>query len=57
MTKFFKCSDMGFSCGWTASANNETELMEKIKGHAPTHGIKEITPELAGKVKSKIKDQ
>ncbi len=26
-------------------------------GHAPSHGIKEITPDLATKVKSKIKDQ
>lgn len=57
MTKSFKCADMGFSCGWTASGKTEDELMQKIKGHAPSHGIKEITPDLATKVKSKIKDQ
>lgn len=55
--KSFKCADMGFSCGWTASASSEKELMQKIAGHAPSHGIKEITPDLAAKVKSKIKDQ
>lgn len=57
MVKSFKCADMGFSCGWTATANSEKELMQKITGHAPSHGIKEITPELAEKVRSKIKDQ
>jgi predicted small metal-binding protein len=51
------CADMGFSCGWTASANSEKEVLQKISGHAPSHGIKEITPDLAAKVKSKIKDQ
>ena len=57
MAKSFKCVDIGFSCGWTASANSEKELMQKITGHAPSHGIKEITPDLAAKVKSKIKYQ
>ncbi|MDE1813022.1 MAG: DUF1059 domain-containing protein [Thaumarchaeota archaeon] len=55
--KSFKCADMGFSCGWTASASSEKEMMQKIAGHAPSHGIEEITPDLAAKVKSKIKDQ
>ncbi len=48
---------MGFSCGWTASASSEDELLKKIAGHAPSHGIKEITSDLVAKVKSKIKDQ
>jgi len=57
MTKSIKCSDVGVDCDWTASAETQEELMEKIKVHAKEHGFDEITPELADKVQAAIKDQ
>jgi len=36
---------------------SEKELIQKIAGHVSNHGIKDIIPDLAAKVKSKIKDQ
>jgi len=41
---------------FTASAATEEELLEKIVAHAAQdHGVTEITPELAAKVKTAIK--
>jgi len=57
MTKSIKCSDVGVDCDWTASAETQEELMEKIKVYAKEHGFDEITPELADKVQAAIKDQ
>ena len=57
MTKSIKCSDVGVDCDWTASAETQEELMEKIKVHAKEHGFDEIPPELADKVQAAIKDQ
>ena len=42
-------------CPFTAEAATEEELLKKAAAHASeAHGIKEITPELASKVKSAI---
>ena len=42
-------------CGFTAEAATESELVEKVKTHAAkAHGVKEVTPELAAKVKAAI---
>ncbi len=56
MTKSFTCSDAGVNCNWSASANNDEELLSKIKEHAKdTHNFNEIPPDLYEKVKRAIK--
>jgi len=58
MNKVFKCADMGFECKWIAIAKTENELMVLIKDHAgKCHDLKNITKEIATKVKSVIRDQ
>ena len=56
MTKSIKCSDVGVNCDWSATANTEEELMEKIKEHAVKHGFQDIPAELVAKVKSSINE-
>jgi predicted small metal-binding protein len=50
------CADVVPGCAFTASAANEEELLKQIATHAAAHhGMSEITPELAAKVKAAIK--
>jgi len=57
MTKSIACADAGMDCSWTATAETEDEIMTKVGEHAKeTHPDMEVTPELAAKVKSLIKD-
>ena len=52
------CNDVVHGCGFTASAETEEELMEKVAAHAAkAHGVTEVTPELAAKVKAAITQQ
>ena len=45
-------------CPFEATAPTEEELMQMVAAHAAhTHGITEITPELAAKVKAAIQDR
>ena len=49
------CGRLMPGCPFTAEAATEDELLKKAATHAAeTHGIQEITPELAAKVKSVI---
>ncbi len=58
MTKHIACNDVVEGCRFTATAATEEELLEKTAEHArESHGVKEITPELAAKVKSAIQDR
>ena len=55
MTKHIACNDVVSGCAFTAEAMTESELVEKVKSHAAhDHGVKEVTPELAAKVKAAI---
>ncbi len=57
MGKKFVCSDIGVDCPFEAHAETEEELMQKIAEHGRVaHGITEISPEMAEKVKKAIKD-
>ena len=57
MTKSISCSDAGKDCGWSATAETEEELMNKVAEHAKAdHKDLEITPELVAKIKSCIKE-
>ena len=54
--KHIACGDVVPGCTWTASAASEEELVQKVVAHAAhDHGVAEVTPELAAKVKSAIK--
>jgi predicted small metal-binding protein len=54
-TRRIACNDVVPGCGFTASAETEEELIEKVVAHAKhDHGVTEVTPELAAKVKAAI---
>jgi predicted small metal-binding protein len=58
MTKHIACGDVVDGCGFMAEAATEPELIEKVKAHAAReHGVKEVTPELAAKVKAAIQSR
>jgi predicted small metal-binding protein len=58
MTKHIACGDIVEGCPFTTEAATESELVEKVKSHAAKeHGVKEITPGLAAKVKSAIQNR
>jgi len=53
MAKHISCVMDG--CSWTADAPSESDLIEKVKEHgAHDHGVTEISPELAARVKAAI---
>ena len=54
--KYIACGDVVPGCDFTASASTEEELLSKVVAHAAHHhGVTEVTPELAAKVKAAIK--
>ena len=56
MGKHIACSDVVSGCGFTAEAATEAELLETVKAHAAKdHGVAEVTPELAAKVKAAVR--
>jgi predicted small metal-binding protein len=58
MTKKIACGDVVPGCAFEATADNETDLVEKVKEHAAhAHGVAEVTPELAAKVKAAIQSR
>ncbi len=57
MTKSISCADACKDCGWSATAETEEELMNKVAEHAKAeHKDMEITPEVVAKIKSIIKE-
>jgi predicted small metal-binding protein len=58
MTKHIACDAVVHGCAFTASAATEEELIKKVVEHAAKeHGVKEVTPELAAKVKAAIQSR
>ena len=56
--KYIACAEIVPDCSFTATADTEEELMQKVAAHAAhDHGIIEVTPELAAKVKAAIKSR
>jgi predicted small metal-binding protein len=54
-TKYIACAQIVPDCPFTASAATEEELLKKVVAHAAhDHGITDVTPELAAKVKAAI---
>lgn len=57
MSKQIACSDVVSGCAFKATAATEEELLATIEAHArESHGVQEISPELAARVKSAIKN-
>ena len=57
MEKRIACDDVVPGCSFTATAASEEDLLKKVTEHAShAHGVTEITPELADRVKSAIQD-
>jgi predicted small metal-binding protein len=58
MPKHIECNDVVAGCSFKANAANEEELLKQVTAHAAeAHGVKEVTPELAAKVKAAIQSR
>ena len=56
--KYIACASVVPDCPFEASATTEEELLKMVAAHAAhAHGITEITPELAEKVKAAIQNR
>jgi predicted small metal-binding protein len=56
MKKRIECNDIVPGCSFTASAASDEELVKKVVEHAKhSHGVADVTPELAEKVKAAIR--
>jgi predicted small metal-binding protein len=52
------CKDVGFDCEGVVRAETEEEALQITAAHAKeVHGIQEITPEIAEKVKTAMRDE
>jgi predicted small metal-binding protein len=57
MDKTASCKDFGFECTFTACAETEVELFEKVLEHGRTiHAMKEFSPDFYNKVHASIKE-
>jgi predicted small metal-binding protein len=55
MAQHIACGDVVQGCHFTAEAATEEELVAAVAAHAARdHGVPEITPELAARVKAAI---
>ena len=58
MAKEICCGDVVPGCDFKASAETEAELMQRVVAHAAErHGVTDVTPELAAKVKAAIQNR
>ena len=58
MTKVFSCRDVGVECDFVARGQTEEEILQQIEEHGRTaHGMDELSPELAEKVRSGIHEE
>ncbi|HEY1307774.1 MAG TPA: DUF1059 domain-containing protein [Vicinamibacterales bacterium] len=56
--KYIACAALVPDCPFEATAQTEDELLQMVAAHAAhTHGITEVSPELAAKVKAAIKSR
>ncbi len=58
MAKELKCGDLMPGCKAVVEGKDEAEVMAKAAAHAKSaHGLQQVTPELASKVRSAIKEK
>ena len=57
MDKTIGCKDFGSECTFTACAETEVELFEKVLEHGRiVHGMKEFSPDFYNKVRASIRE-
>ena len=58
MAKALHCNDVVPNCEYVARGDSEQEVLQQAAEHARTaHNIADVTPELADKVRSAIRDE
>ena len=58
MAKVLRCADVTGTCDSVARGSSEQDIMQQAAAHAQSaHNIQEVTPELAEKVRSAIRDE
>lgn len=58
MPKVLRCADVVGSCDYIARGDSEQEILDQASEHARSaHGLQEITPEVAEKVRAAIRDE
>ena len=58
MAKVINCKDVGFDCEGVVRAETEVEALQIAVAHAKeVHGLQEVTPEIAEKVRAAIRDE
>lgn len=56
--KYIACASVVPDCPFEASAPTEEELLKMVAAHAAhAHGVTEVTPELAAKVRAAIQNR
>lgn len=55
--KVIRCRELGFDCEHKIRAETEVEILNQAAEHARTVHNVEVTPEIASKVKSLIRDE
>lgn len=56
--KALHCDDLMKGCGFVARGASEDEVMKQAAEHARTaHGMRDIPPEMAQKVRTAIRDE
>ena len=57
VSKRIACGAVVPGCSWTATAPTEEALVQQVVANAAAaHGVTDVTPELAAKVRAAIKD-
>ena len=55
-SKHMRCRDVGMDCDFVARGASDEDVMRQAAAHAARdHGITEITPELASRVRAAIR--
>ncbi|MFL6353184.1 MAG: DUF1059 domain-containing protein [Bryobacteraceae bacterium] len=58
MSKIVTCREVGVDCDFEARGETEQEVLQKCAEHAKSaHGMDEIPPELATKVRASMRDE
>jgi predicted small metal-binding protein len=58
MPKVMHCNDVVGNCDFVARGESEQDVLQQAAEHARTaHQVNEVTPELADKVRSAIRDE
>lgn len=58
MPKVMRCNDVVGNCDFEARGETEQDILQQAGEHARTaHQVNEVTPELADKVRSAIRDE